>query len=215
MALERLRFDSRDEWLAFRRNGIGASEAAAAVGLSPWQTPLELWKVKTGIMQPKDLSGNAAVEQGNRMEPAIRAMFTALHPELEIEYHQLDVLYQAERPWLYATLDGEITRKSDGKRGILEIKTATPNGKTGWAAWSDGNMPQNYYTQTLHQLSATGYDFVYLFAALYSLSGDITLREYEMSREDVTNDMRWLLRQETDFWGYVQRGTMPPMPLTL
>ena len=39
---------SRENWLAVRKQGIGASDAAAAVGLNPYQSQLELWMVKTG-----------------------------------------------------------------------------------------------------------------------------------------------------------------------
>lgn len=212
--LERLHFDDRESWLSGRQNGIGASEAAAAVGMSPWQTPLELWKLKCGVSAPKDLSGNAAVEQGNRMEPVLREFFMGLNPEYVLEYHPYDILFQDDRSWLFATLDGELTDE-EGRRGILEIKTATPNGKAGWDKWANGNLPQNYYIQTLHQMLATGYEFVRLFAALYSKNGDITLRQYEIERDDVTQDMAWLCSQEADFWKKVTSKTMPAMPLIL
>lgn len=213
--LERIHCDDRDGWLRMRSIGIGASEAAAAIGMSPWQTPLELWQLKSGIIAPKDLSGNTAVEQGNRMEPVLREFFIGSHhDEYLLEYHPFDILRQEERPWLFATLDGELT-DADGRNGVLEIKTATPNGKAGWDKWSNGNLPQNYYIQTLHQMLATGYEFVRLFAALYSLNGDITLREYEIERDDVKDDMDWLLEQEAAFWDKVQRGIMPAMPLMI
>jgi hypothetical protein len=38
----------RDQWLAIRKQGIGSSDAAAAVGLNPYCSPLELWMIKTG-----------------------------------------------------------------------------------------------------------------------------------------------------------------------
>lgn len=215
MTLERIVCADRDEWLRKRFTGIGGSEAASVVGLNPWQTPLDLWRIKTGASKAKDLSGNAAVEQGIRMEPALRTMFAALHPEFEVEYHQYDLLRQKERPWLFATLDGELATAA-GRRGILEIKTATPNGRAGWAKWSDGKLPANYYAQTLHQLLATGFDFVFLFAALYSMSGDITLREYEVDRADSEADLKWLLVREERFWNEnIVGGVMPAQPLTL
>lgn len=211
---KRIECKDRAEWLNTRSVGIGASEGAAAVGMSPWQTPIELWKLKSGITAPKDLSGNAAVEQGNRMEPILRNFYMGTHEEYTLEYHPYDIIYQEDRPWLFATLDGELTDEG-GRHGILEIKTATPNGKAGWDKWANGNLPQNYYIQTLHQMLATGYEFVRLFAALYSLNGDITLREYEIEREDVKDDMDWLLEQETEFWRKVENGIMPAMPLML
>lgn len=214
--LERIKCGSREEWLSARTlQGIGGSEAAAAIGLSPWMTPLQLWRQKIGAELPKDLSGNAAVQQGNYMEPILRDFFSATHDEFLVSCYQFDILYQSERPWLFATLDGEL-ESMDGRKGILEIKTATPNGKAGWEKWANGNLPENYYVQTLHQLLASGYDFVILFAALYSTNGDITLREYEIEREDVQDDLEWLLEKESRFWNNnVLGGVMPSMPLTL
>ena len=37
---------TKESWLKLRKNGIGASEAAAACGLSRWKSPLEVWKDK-------------------------------------------------------------------------------------------------------------------------------------------------------------------------
>ena len=215
MSLERLTFQDRESWLSGRGDGIGGSEAAAAVGMSPWQTPSGLWRLKMGAEASKDLSDNAAVQQGVRMEAPLREFFKALHPDFIVEYHQFDILYQSERPWLRATLDGEIIDRPTNRRGILEIKTATPSGKVGWEKWSNGQMPQYYFIQCLYQLLATGYDFVFLFAALYSMNGDITLREYEIQRADVQGDLAWLLEKEAAFWKCVETGALPPTPLTL
>ena len=160
MALERICPTNREEWLAARQiQGIGASEAAAIVGLSPWMSKNELWYIKTGKKIAKDLSGNAAIEQGIRMEGAIRTVFAARHPEFQVEHHAYDIRYQTERPWLFATLDGEITESfadSSVKKYPLEIKTSTPRGKADWDKWSDGKIPDNYYIQILHQMLATG-----------------------------------------------------------
>ncbi len=38
----------RNQWLAVRKRGIGSSDAAAAVGLNPYKSQLELWMEKTG-----------------------------------------------------------------------------------------------------------------------------------------------------------------------
>lgn len=214
--LKRLHFESRETWLAGRQaQGIGGSEAAAIVGMSPWMTPLDLWKNKLGVVNPKDLSGNAAVEQGVKWEPILRDLFAATHPEFEMWHHPYDILCQEERPWLFATLDGELLNE-DGKYGVLEIKTATPNGKAGWEKWNNGRMPDNYYCQVLHELLATGYDYVRLFACLFSLDGSYTIKTYEIERSDAEEDMEWLLEQEQAFYKKnILGGVMPSMPLTL
>ena len=123
--LVRLTFPDRAQWLVGRCRGIGGSEAAAAIGRSPWKTALTLWKEKTGAQAAPDLSGNEAVELGRRMEPAIRDFFMAQYPGYELYYGAYDILYQSDRPWLFATLDGELTETDTGRKGILEIKTST------------------------------------------------------------------------------------------
>lgn len=205
---QRKTFNSNSEWLAGRKEqGIGASSAAAVVGLSPWKTPTELWKELTGQIKPKDLSDNQAVQQGNRMEPAIRHFFQCRHPEYELEYHQYDLIFQSERPWMFATLDGEF-HTENGRNGILEIKNVTPRGKTGWEEWN-GKVPTHYYIQILHQFLATGYDMAILCPALYTAHEDVIIREYEFYREEQEEDMKWLLEREEAFWRSVKNGTIP------
>lgn len=213
--LKRKKFQNRNEWLAGRsEQGIGASEAAACLGLSKWQTPVQLWRIMTGLDNRQDLSGNAAVARGHRVEPGIRALFGSLHPEYKIEYHEFDLLYQDDRPWQFATLDGELI-KEDGTRGILEIKTAEPQNAAHWAEWSDGHVPMNYYCQICHQLLATGYDFEVLAVLLFRRNGDKVYREYEFDRIDMEADMQFVLSGETQFMEHVKSKTMPALPLKL
>lgn len=206
--LKQIHYPDRAAWLAGRSlQGLGASEAAAVCGMSPWMTRNELWEIKRGLRSPKDISGNAEVQRGTNLEGAVRDFYAALHPEHVVEHNPFDILYQSERPWLFATLDGEILA-ADGKTGILEVKTATPNGKTGWAAWNN-RVPDHFYCQILHQLAATDYDFVILVAALWGRDGSITIREYRFDLQDCLEDLNWVLEQETDFWQSVHTGKRP------
>lgn len=209
MKLCRKSLSSREEWLNARREcGIGASEAAAVVGVSPWMTPMELWRLKVGAAQAKDLSGSPAVSRGVRMEPVLRDLYAAMHPHYTVDYHAYDILYQEDRPWLFATLDGEVTDDT-GRRGILEIKTSTPNGKIGWAKW-DGQVPLPYWCQIQHQMLATGWDFVDLLASLENMDGDLSIRTYRFERTELTDDLAWLLEREEDFYkNHVLTGTPP------
>lgn len=212
MALQRISYPDRASWLTGRFGGIGASECAALVGMSPWMTQTELWEIKTGIRQSKDLSGNDAVERGNRMEDAIRYFFACAHPEYTVEYHPFDILFQEDRPHFFATLDGELTDK-DGRRGILEIKTGTPVGKDAWSQW-DNQVPDHYYIQLLSQLLATGYDFAILQAALWNRNGDITLKDpYIFERSEYEADLAWLKEKQDAFWHSVKTKQMPSLSI--
>lgn len=203
---------SREDWLASRGGHIGASEAGAILGYG-FMSKIDLWKLKTGRAIPKDLADNAAVAYGNRAEDALRQLFMAKHPELELEYRPYDFVYQSERPWLRATLDGEL-KDEDGDRGILEIKTATCKSRADWEKWKD-RVPDGYLCQLSHQLLATGFSYAYLFAELTGADGNSTLRTYLFLREDLEVSMEYLLEEEEKFWNCVETDTVPAVPLTI
>lgn len=204
--------ETREEWLAHRGNHIGASEAGAILGYG-FMSKIDLWKLKTGRAKDKDLSGNPAVAYGNRAEDALRHLFMAKHPELQLTYRPFDYVYQSELPWLRATLDGELVDE-DGDRGILEIKTATLLKKTDWQKWNN-RVPDGYLSQISHQLLATDYKYAYLFAELTGADGNSSLRTYLFLREDMRENMNYLLKEEEAFWHCVETDTVPPVPLRI
>lgn len=180
--------------------------------MSKWTTKNELWEIHTGRRERKDISGKDYVGRGHLMEGAVRDFYAALHPEYEIEHHPYDILFQEERPWLFSTLDGDIS-SSDGRNGVLEIKTSAPNSREAWREW-DGQIPQAYYCQCIHQLLATGWDFVVLQPALWHMNGDITLKDaFVIERAEHEADLAWLLQQEEEFWESVQTGKRPGAPI--
>ena len=204
--------ETREDWLANRGNHIGASEAGSVIGMG-FMSKIDLWKIKTGKAKLKDLSANPAVAYGNRAEDALRQLFMAKHPELELEYRPYDFVFQSERPWLRATLDGELTDE-DGDRGILEIKTATCISREDWAKWN-GRVPDGYLCQLAHQFLATDYSFAYLFAELTGADGNSSLRTYLFFRDDMQPNMDYLLAEEEKFWDCVTSGKIPSVPLTI
>lgn len=213
--MNRIICKNRDEWLKKRKTiGIGASQAAAALGMNPWQSNQDLWELLTGRKTPTNLSDNDRVQYGVEAEPHIRALFQLEHPELTLEYNQYDILQSDDYPYMFATLDGELTETDTCKRGILEIKTAEPQNKAGWSEW-DGQVPQHYYIQILHQLIVTGWDFAILRARLISRYNGLKIyeREYRFDRENLLDDMQIVIDGEKKFIGYVMDGKRPPLIL--
>lgn len=168
-------FPSRESWLAVRRDGIGASDAAAALQISPWVSITQLWEEKTGRRQPKDLSGIEAVQRGVREEPVIRERFITDHPEFLVSYHEFDILHLTTHPYITATLDGEIVALDDvprhgieaGMRGVLEIKTGSYTTQRYLDAWTGDVLPEHYFAQVCQQLLVTGWDFAWVQAKLF------------------------------------------------
>ena len=66
-------FKNRKDWLEGRKDlhGIGGSDAAAALGLNPWRSNLDLWEIKTGRKAAPDISDNERVRYGQNAEEYI------------------------------------------------------------------------------------------------------------------------------------------------
>ena len=208
-----LKPQSREAWLEARRRGIGGSDAGAVIGANKYRSNVDVWKEKTGLIVPEDVGDKPAVKFGKEAEQHIRALFALEHPEMSVEYHEFYMYLNDKYPFLYATLDGELTDDS-GRHGILEIKTATIQNAAGWSEWVDG-IPQSYYAQVLHQLAATGWDFVILFAYLRTpYSGNVArFIERRIERADVADDITYLIAQEAEFWQAVETKQRPPLRL--
>ena len=212
MSLEIIHIESRSEWLQKRDEirGIGGSDAAAAIGLGKFKSMTQLWQEKTGRVKPKDISGEAYVQFGVTAEGPLRDLFVARHPGYSVEHRPYDIYRQRERPWLFATLDGELTDTASGAKGILEVKTCTVQR---WGDWN-GRVPDQYYIQVLHQMLATGYSYAWL-TALLMRGEDCYIRDYQFDRAECSDDLAELVEREERFMQYVRRDRMPPTPIFL
>ena len=59
---------SRDEWLEKRRHGIGGSDAAIIMGVSPFSSLMDLWLDKTGQFEANEDDASEAMYWGNVLE---------------------------------------------------------------------------------------------------------------------------------------------------
>lgn len=206
-----LKPESRKEWLELRKKtGIGGSEAGCIIGVNKYKTNVRLWEEKTGHAVPEDISHKPAVEFGKFAEPHLRELFKQDYPEYTVDYHEFYMYVNDRYPFIFATLDGELTDEN-GRRGILEIKTTTIQNRLQWDEW-EGKIPDSYYVQILHQLAATGWDFAILKAYIrYHTDGEVrvTIRHYRIERAEVEGEIEYLIQQEARFWANVQSGTRP------
>ena len=111
---------SNEEWLSYRRRGIGGSDAAAILGISPWRTARDLYYDKLNVVKA-DMDENwVALEMGHLLEDLVARIFakkTGLH------IFQRKVMFQHPLyPWMLADLD-YLVELPDGSNAILEIKT--------------------------------------------------------------------------------------------
>lgn len=201
------------DWLKARISGIGASEAACVVGLSPYKTNVQLWEEKTGRKIAPDISDKPYVQYGNEAEKHLRALFALDFPQYQVDYDEFALISNnPDFPFAFATLDGELTEIATKRKGVLEIKTTEIMRGGQWKEW-ENQIPQHYYIQVLHQLLATGYDFAVLKAQIKytDKNGDkqAAIRHYHIERADVQEDIKWLAEKEKIFWDCVQNDKKP------
>lgn len=187
----------RADWLEIRKQGIGSSDASAAVGLNPYKSRLELWLEKTGRKPADDLAANDAVYWGTVLEPIVALEYSS---KTQHKIRRVNaVLQHPSEPFMLANLDREIVNHLQGP-GILECKTA---GHFAAKHWEDG-VPEWYQLQVLHQLAVTGRKW----ADVAVLIGGQAFRVYRIERDEEMIDN--LIRLEREFWQLVESDTQPP-----
>lgn len=186
---------SREEWLRLRREGIGGSDAAAIVGLSPWGSPLSVYLDKRGLSPEKPVS--EAMRQGTDLEEYVARRFCE---ETGKSVRRCNYILRHEnRPWMLANVDRLVVGEDAG----LECKTTSAwNG----AGYEEGEIPRHYYVQCQHYMAVTGMSRWYLAVLVLGVAFHV----FGIDRND--EDIAALEEAEERFWrSYVEPG-IPPAP---
>lgn len=205
---------SREEWLANRQR-IGGSDASSILGLNPYMSNVDLFKIKTGLMEREDISEKDFVKYGTEAEQYLRELFKLDYKEYEVEYLENNIWINDKYPFAHASLDGWLTERATGRMGIWECKTTNIINSSQLNKWKD-RLPENYFCQILHYLMVTEFDFVILKAQLkWERNGEVFLqtKHYKIERSDVEADIEYLRNAEKVFWEQVQSRTMPALIL--
>ena len=184
------------DWLEYRKQGIGGSDASVVCGISRYKSPVELWMEKTGQL-PLQEAGEAAY-WGTQLEPFVRSEFTK-RTGIEISQEKR-ILQSGEHPFMLANLDG-ICEVPDIGPCIFEAKTASAYKAGAW----ESTIPDEYMLQVQHYLAVTGYAGAYIAV----LIGGNTFRWRFVERDEELIAM--LIKLEYNFWNCVESMTPPPL----
>jgi putative phage-type endonuclease len=186
----------RDKWLAERRLGIGGSDVAPILGLSPWATPLDVYLDKIGEAPP--VEDTPAMAWGRAMEPLLRHAYAA-QTGRQVAVPTVSFVHP-QHSFIRANLDGET---DDGR--IFEAKTARTG--EGWGEPGSDEVPDAYGLQVQHYMLVRGY----VLADIAVLIGGNDFRVYTVEADpQVQSD---LIDLEREFWQRVQDRN-PPEPRT-
>lgn len=205
-AARAVRYDSRETWLEARREGIGASDVAKVLGVSPYGGP---WSVYASKRWGVSTSPTAHLEAGLREEPRIledlrrETGWDTIGPLGELSITSKVTPFRV-------TLDGFA---HDGESwGVVECKVDQSGFRWGksrrvlreWSRDSKEWFRQDYYVQLATQLLATGLDWGCL--AVRTQVGQ--LRIYRVYRDEAIEAL--IRRRALDFWRDLEAGKPPP-----
>lgn len=195
---------ARAEWLQRRRRGVGSSDVAQILGLSPWGSPYACWLEKVSDRPENEPTDDMTF--GRYAEAMVLAWFTD-HTGLVVKNQQLEVQHQDYAHFI-ATLDGTAHESLAGDEilstaiGVVEAKS-TRDSEEEWAA----GIPIQYRIQTTWQLIVTGMSHAFV-PTLHRFSGRFHLYEVELDQADVD----YVVPRVTEWWErYVVTGNPPPI----
>lgn len=184
---------AKGEWLKYRKQGIGGSDAGAVCGMNPYRTAMQVYQDK--ITEETEDIDNEAMRQGREFESYVARRFMEATGKKVRRANAM--FYNEEYPFMLADVDRMVVGENVG----LECKTASPYMAE---KWSDGNIPISYYIQCLHYMAVCNAKAWYIAVLIYG-------REFKYYRIERDEEMiADLIRIEKDFWeNHVLKHKMP------
>lgn len=194
-------YKSREAWLAGRRQGIGASEAATCLGLNPYETPYQLWRRKKGLDAPK--AETFLMRAGHYLEEAV-ARFYADETGCHIIKSTTEdfTIMDTERPYLRVSPDRLFwhvgARRNEESKRVLECKTTQKS-------IDADNIPNTWYCQLQMNLGVGEYESGAL--AWLTMGRDFGYKNIDFDADFY----QWMTERITEFWlKYIIGDEEPP-----
>lgn len=226
----------REKWLALRRGGIGGSEVAAVLGLSPYRTPVDVWEDKTGRIERNSEAPSDPIYWGTMLEDLVAKEFERRTGKTvqRVNY----ILRDGADGWMIANIDRaivnpEIARRVSVKEDKenpgnwrlttdigLECKTANQYMASSWGpsqldeiiqgkVVSDHMIPEYYETQVQWYMAVTGLK-AFVVAVLI---GGSDFRAYWVKRDE--DIIAALVSHCKNFWEHNVKGDTAPEPVNV
>ncbi len=174
---------THEQWLDYRRKGIGGSDAGTICGLNPYRSLIELWADKTGRLPDKEDS--EAMRIGRDLEQYVAERFCE---ETGKKVRRRNAMFRHDdHEFIIANIDREIV----GEKAGLECKTTNMFNKSDF---ENGEIPQYFYCQCMHYMNVMNYEKMYLAVLVMGKAFYWFEIPYDM------NEGTTLLKMEIDFW---------------
>lgn len=193
---------THEEWLDYRKIGIGGSDAAAVANVAnpKYNSRMKVYQKKTEEFVTVEPPHEYA-EMGHYYEPTIREIFKSKNPHLKV--YRSNFMWQSlERPHVLANVDGLIYDKEKGW-GVLEIKNLS---EYRLKEFGEKTFPIEFQIQISHYLYCLGLTWGKFAVAI----GGNKYREYDIERNNEL--IEYLMNLEDNFWMNHVVPQIPPQP---
>lgn len=150
----------RGAWLAARREGIGASDVPAILGVSDYTTAVHVFHDKRGDLV--DDAGEAALWGSLLEEPVAREWARRQRSVIQ----RVGLVARVDQPWALTTLDRQVLEcpmdREVRTRCALEVKCRSAFKAYRWHA----DVPDDVLAQAVWQMYVTGYDHIHVAVLL-------------------------------------------------
>ena len=195
---------SEEDWLLYRKQGIGGSDAAAVIGASPFSTARDVYYDKLDIVSALDSNDNwVAKEVGHRLEALVAKIF---HVKTGYRVYPVKKLFRHPLyPYMLANLD-YLVELPGGETAILECKTTNYHASDFWWDGIMESVPANYEIQGRHYMAVMNLERVY-FCCLYGNNeNEVFVRRIDRDRAFESE----LITLEGWFWNEHVIAKSPP-----
>jgi putative phage-type endonuclease len=188
------------EQLEIRKTGIGGSEAAAVLGVSPWKTRLDVYLDKKGLHEEApDPARELRMALGNETEAAIIRLW-GKSQGLEVDCPGVTVRHE-RYPFMLASYDGLVV----GRREGVEAKfIASPEQAMRLGEEGTDQALEEHVVQARQYLEVSGYERWHLIYGVPRKG----IRAYVV--EPHREFTEFLIDEEQSFWrDHVEAGITP------
>jgi putative phage-type endonuclease len=184
-----------EEWLQYRKKGIGGSDAGAICGVNKYRSAVSVFLDKTTAQVSE--YDNEAMRQGRDLEQYVAERFCE---ETGKKVRRANAIFvHSEIPFMFANVDRMIV----GEKAGLECKTASAFSADKWA---DGSIPPEYEVQCNHYMAVTGADAWYIACVI--LGKEFIWHRIERDEELIAT----IEELEKDFWQNNVIANVMPAP---
>jgi putative phage-type endonuclease len=213
------------EWLDWKRNRIGSSDAATCMAMNDWCTPVQLWRRLVGLPVP-EFKTNWAVQRGMRWEPAVRSRFELefdmdfppeihTHPTYKRIIASLDGFNRDAEAILEIKVPGAavINAAKDGTIDEPKYKRLAKEWKIASFCEGTGLVHPKYWPQIQHQAMVVGAKTIYFYVGEvdYVHGVETLINTYLVIAHPDPEFQKELLFKELQMLDFAAKNISPPL----